>query len=249
MNMDLRECHVHGPFRGTVCPVCGMNARLLMGEREVDKLSKILAGMLRHFPERYGVRLDEHGWVRISDIVPPIRMNINGFRWLTPEHVETMIKTEERDRYQLDDTGRVRARYGHTIPVNMDDLPTDNIPDSLYYQTTPEEDEFIQESGISPSDKTWIHLSGTYRKAYFSGLFHVEEPKIIGVRVPQLVESGMPVYRATDDIYLVASVPGEFLFTPEKEEIVLSDEEKEMISIVKEKREQRKDRQSGFDSY
>ncbi len=243
--MELKECYTHGVFRGPRCPECGNVSKLLMEDREIDSLGKVLAGMLRHFPERYGVRLDEHGWIGIQEIVNPIRIQRRHFEWLTPHHIEAMAKTDQKQRYQVNEHREIRARYGHTIPVNMDDLPTEGIPDKLYYQTTPEEKEFIMEAGISPSDKTWIHLSKTYRQAYISGLFHVDEPEVIEINVPALVESGMPVYMATDEIFLVSLVPEEFIRLAEREDVTVTPEEQEEIERVKENRERRKN----FSSY
>ena len=248
MEQDLKECFTHGVFRGTRCPECGNTSKLLMDEREVDGLGKILAGMLRHFPERYGVHLDDHGWIPIRNIVGPIQNHRMHYGWLTAHHVKALAVTEPKGRYEVNEEGEIRARYGHTIPVNMDDLPTDGVPEVLFYQTTPEEKEFIFESGISPSDKTWMHLSRDYRQAYVSGRFHTEEPEIVSVDVNALVESGMPVYRATDEIFLTSSVPVEFIRLAEPEEVTLTPEELEMIDQVKEKRERRKNF-SGRDSY
>ena len=241
----LRDCREHGSFRGETCPVCGTPGKLLMDDRELDSFGKTMAGLLRHFPERYGIKLDDHGWTKIYPLVPAIKAEKRHYGWLTAHHIEAFVKTEPKGRYQWDGESMIRAAYGHTIPVNMDDLPTDDIPEKLYYQTTPEEEEFIRETGISPSDKTWIHLSKTYRQAYISGLFHVDEPEVIEINVPALVESGMPVYMATDEIFLVSLVPEEFIRLAEREDVTVTPEEQEEIERVKENRERRKN----FSSY
>lgn len=239
MGEDLRECYDHGVFRGQECPQCGERGKRLMNEFEIEGLGRILAGMLRHFPENYGVRLDDHGWVKVYSIVPAIRARRKSFGWLTARHIESMALTDPKERYQVNKGHEIRATYGHTIPIELDDLPTDDIPDTLYYQTTDEELEFIRETGISPSDKTWVHLSLTYRQAYVSGLFHVDEPRIVGIDVKKLVGSGINVYRATSDVFVVREIPSEFIIEPEAEEVELTDEEKREIHKVKERREKR----------
>ncbi len=240
---QLMECREHGPYRGETCPECGMKGRLLMNNREVDSVSRMLAGMLRHFPERYGIRLDDHGWARIYSIIPAIRAERRGYGWLTPHHIETLVKTDSKQRYSVNANGEVRANYGHTIPVDMDDLPVDDIPDTLFYQTTEEELEFIKETGISPSDKTWVHLSKTYRQAYVSGLFHVEDPKVVKINASSLIESGHPVYRSNFEIFLVKEIPKDFIEEAEVEDVTLTEEEKEEIEHVKERRERRRARE------
>lgn len=240
---QLMECREHGPYRGEECSVCGIKGKLLMSQREVDSVSRMLAGMLRHFPERYGIRLNDHGWARIYSIIPAIRAERRGYGWLTPHHIEALVKTDTRKRYSINDRNEIRANYGHTIPVEMDDLPEGEIPDELFYQTTDEELEFIRETGISPSDKTWVHLSKTYRQAFVSGLFHVENPKIVKIKSKELVESGNPVYIGNVDIFLVREIPKEFIEDAEEEEVVLTEEEQQEIAEVKERRERRKARE------
>ncbi len=239
MGEDLRECFEHGVFRGEECPQCGERGKRLMNEYEIEGLGRILAGMLRHFPENYGVRLNEHGWVKVYSIVPAIRARRKSFGWLTARHIESMALTDPKERYQVNREHEIRATYGHTIPVELDDLPNDELPDILFYQTTEEELEFIKETGISPSDKTWIHLSKTYRQAYVSGLFHVESPKIVGIDIKKLVASGINVYRATSDVFVSREIPPEFILDLEAEDVELTEYEKSEIQKVKQRREKR----------
>ena len=65
----LSECEEHGYYRGEECPLCDKKGKFLMNERELNALSRILAGALRHFPEKLGLMMDGHGWVDINDLV------------------------------------------------------------------------------------------------------------------------------------------------------------------------------------
>ncbi len=243
MGEELRVCQRDGPFRGSQCPVCGARGKVLMHENEVEGVGRILAGMLRHFPENYGIRLNDHGWVKIYTIIPVIRAQKRNFWWLTPFHVEALVETDPKGRYQINDRGEIRAAYGHTIPINVDDMPTD-VPAKLYYQTTDEELEFIRETGISPSDKSWIHLSLTARQAFVSGLFHIDSPAVVDIDAAALEEAGYPVYRATEDVFLVGEIPPQFVGGKISETFELTPEEKEEIAQVRERMERRMNRDS-----
>ena len=248
MANELRSCPNHGPFRGGECSECGNRGKLLMRENEIEGVGRILAGMLRHFPENYGVRLDDHGWVKIYNIIPVIRTQRRNFWWLTPYHIEALVMTDPKQRYQLGKNGEVRASYGHTIPVNMDDLPTEGVPDKLYYQTTEEELEFIRETGISPSDKSWIHLSLTPRQAYVSGMFHIDAPTVVEIDVTGLRETGREVYMATDEVFLVNEIPPEFIKEKITDEYELTPEEQKEIKWVRGRMERRLNRENARDS-
>ncbi len=231
-------CPIDGFYRGMECPKCGQKGRSLMYPDEVEAVGRILAGMLRHFPENYGIRLNEKGYARIYSIVPAIKAQKRRYGWLTETHIEALGKTDERGRYQVNENKEIRATYDHTIPVILDDLPNDDIPELLYYQTTEEEFPIIRETGIFPSDKTYIHLSDSFRKAYVSGLFHVDDPVIIGIRSMELNENE-PVRRASAEVYLTMHIPPEFIDKIDQEEILLTDDEKKEISDYKERRRRR----------
>jgi putative RNA 2'-phosphotransferase len=239
-NEEVRNCQNDGPFRGEECPKCGSRGRLLMKGGEIESVGRILAGMLRHFPENYGVRLNDHGWLKIYTIVPVIRAQKKSMWWLTPFHIEALVRTDPKERYQINESGEIRATYGHTIPVNLDDLPHDGIPDLLYYQTTDEELEFIRETGISPSDKSWVHLSLKPRQAYISGLFHIDSPAIVPIDTVRLIESGRNIYRATSDVFLVDFIPPDFILEKISETFEPDEEERAEISQVRQRQERRK---------
>ncbi len=236
---ELRYCSKDGPFRGLRCPVCGEDGKRLMFPDEVWSIGRILAGMLRHFPENYGIRLDSHGYARIYSIVPAIKSQKRRYGWLTPLHIESLGKTDEKGRYQVSDRGEIRATYDHTIPVDLSDLPVDEIPDVVYYQTTPEEYDLIRETGINPSDKTYIHLSSTFRKAYVSGRFHVENPLIIGISTERMRDMEKPVYRASREVFLTLEIPPECIEEIDQEPVTLTEEEIHEIESVRRRRERK----------
>ena len=236
---ELRLCQNDGPFRGYRCPVCGETGKRLMFPDEVESIGRILAGMLRHFPENYGVRLNSHGYAKIYSIVPAIKSQRRRYGWLTPFHIEALGRTDEKGRYEVNEKGEIRATYDHTIPVDLSDLPTDNVPNMTFYQTTPEEFDLIKETGISPSDKTYIHLSSTFRKAYISGKFHVDSPLIIGVDSSRMESMNKKIYRASDEVFLTLEVPPDCIVEIEQEKVQLSDEEIRDTENVRKRRERK----------
>ncbi len=226
---ELRFCH--GPYRGKECPVCGKNGRILMNDREVNEISRIMAGVLRHFPERYGLRMDDHGYVRIKDLVESIKKREN-YPWLTVDHITALVQTDPRGRYQVNGEF-VRAVYGHTVDVDLSDLPADNIPEKLYFQSSRDEESLVREAGISPADKSWVHLSGTFRKAYISGLYHIDDPYVLEIDAKSMISDGFPVYRANSEIYITREVPARYIRETDQEEVTLTEDEKADIDRVR----------------
>src|SRR5438105_1818667 len=103
----------HGYFREEFGPHCGEEGKFLLNDEEVEILGRTMAGVLRHFPERYGLEMDTHGWVDLRDFLTAVQIRNRRFRFLRQHHVVGLIETDPKGRYQFDD-GNIRATYGHS---------------------------------------------------------------------------------------------------------------------------------------
>jgi putative RNA 2'-phosphotransferase len=205
----IKECKVHGYFRAETCPECGDSGKFLMNDEEVDQLGRIMAGVLRHFPERFELAMDTHGWVDARSLVDAVRARRSQFHWLRPHHVKALIATDPKGRYQLEDE-RVRATYGHSIEVDLD-LPTDNIPDTLYYPATDEELPILLETGLKPSDRKHVHLSLTPENAIAAGAHRTDKPVVLRIDAKNAVGNGIIIKRAGKTVFITKEVPAEYL--------------------------------------
>ncbi|HVL88309.1 MAG TPA: RNA 2'-phosphotransferase [Candidatus Thermoplasmatota archaeon] len=205
----LRECNTHGYFRGDTCPNCGEEGRFLMNEHELDRVGRIMAGVLRHFPERFGVEMDEHGWVDIAEFVNRVRQQKERLHWIKPYHVEAIVLTDPKGRYQID-KDRVRATYGHSLELELD-LPTFDIPDKLYYPVTEEELDVVLERGLQPTDRRMVHLSGTYENAMAAGQRRAESPIVLEIDARAARDDKVVIKQAGKAVYITDSVPASYL--------------------------------------
>jgi putative RNA 2'-phosphotransferase len=104
----------------------------------------------------------------------------------------------------------VRATYGHSLDVELD-LPTDNIPDRLYYPATEEEVPIILETGLKPSDRKHVHLSLAPENAEDAGTHRTEKPVILKVDAKGAVAGGAVIKRAGKTVFITKEIPAEFL--------------------------------------
>ena len=210
----LRECREHGYFRGDECPICGEEGKFLSSNEEIDHLGRLLAGILRHFPERFALRMDDHGWVDMREFIQAIQMRRRDLHWLRPHHIHALIETDPKGRYQYKN-GSIRATYGHSFHVDLE-LPTDNIPNILFYPTTEEEVDILLETGIRPSDRKMVHLSKTFEDAEVAGKHRVDAPIILAVDAKKATTKGIVIQRAGKTVYITDSIPSEYLKKAEK---------------------------------
>ncbi len=234
----LKECREHGYFRAEFCPVCGDEGRFLMNTEELDRLSRTLAGVLRHFPERFDLKMDSHGFVSLKDFVGALQRKQRRYHWLRPHHVVAIIETDNKGRYEYRD-GMIRATYAHSFEVDLD-LPSGGTPDKLYYPTTKEEVDIVMEVGLKPSDRKMVHLSKGIGDAVNAGRVRTPEPVILEVDTRAAVEDGIIIKRAGRTVYLTSDVPPRYLskievdlaeFPLEKPPKEKEDQEEELTDI------------------
>ncbi len=221
----LRECPDHGYFRGETCPMCDNGGRFLMSTEELDRLGRIMAGVLRHFPQRFGLRMNRHGYVDINALVREVRKRRQQFHWMRPHHIRAIVITDPKGRYQVVGT-KVRATYGHSIEVELD-LPEEDIPDNLYYPTGEEDLNDLLENGITPSDRRDVHLSHSAKDAYVAGSYRIEVPIILEVDANGCMEDGIMIQKAGTTVYLTKDVPPKYLKVIEFDKSEIEEEEEE----------------------
>lgn len=203
----MRECEVHGYFRDETCPICGEQGKFLMNDFEVERLGRMMAGILRH--GRFELDMDDQGFVDLREMVSTVQDSNKRMHWLRPHHVIALIETDPKGRYQISGD-MVRATYGHTIPLDLN-LPTDDVPEVLFYPTTDEEADIILEAGLMPSDRSMVHLSLTYDDAYSAGSVRAEVPIILAVDTSACVDEGYDIGKAGKTVYLCKQVPAQCL--------------------------------------
>ena len=201
----IRECEDHGYFRSERCPYCGEEGKFIMSDFEVEKIGRTLAAILRH--GKFGLEMDSHGNVSLKEVMAKIRERNPRMNWLRARHIEALVETDPKGRYVISN-GKIRATYGHTIPLDIR-LDCENIPDELFYPATPEEAELILESGIFPSDRAMVHLSRGYRDAVRAGSVRTEDPVILVIDTGVCMELGSDIGRAAKTVYLCRSVPAD----------------------------------------
>lgn len=196
-----------------------------MSDEEIDRVGRLMAGALRHFPDRFGLQMDGRGWVDLDEFVDQVRNRKRQYRrWLRRHHIVALVETDEKGRYQIDG-GMLRATYAHSVDVNLDDLPEANLPE-LYFPVSEEELELVLETGLRPTDRNMIHLSSTPEKAYSAGRVHFADPIILKVNVTDATSAGNYIFRAGKSVYVTDAVEPEFLnvFADEDEMERLRDE-------------------------
>lgn len=202
----------------------------MANDRRLTKLSKFLALILRHQPERFALALDDEGWASLPEVMEILR-GLPNFRWATRADVmavvqpgsgasagaSTLSPTEaladfDKRRFQVEGN-RIRARYGHSLarPIRYEPcIP----PPRLYHGTSPEALESIRREGLRPMERQYVHLSPDVETAVRVGVRHTGRPVVLTVRSSEAHAGGVEFYLADEAVYLAKQIPVEFLEFP-----------------------------------
>jgi putative RNA 2'-phosphotransferase len=120
-----------------------------------------------------------------------------------------LVATDPRGRYQIDG-GMIRATYGHTIEVTLDDLPPAEL-DKFYYPVTEEEVDIILEGGLHPTDRKMVHLSGSIEKAIEAGKVRTETPLILEIDGIATKNDDVKIYKAGVDVYITDEIDAKYI--------------------------------------
>ena len=190
-----------------------------MERRRLIKLSKFLALILRHQPERFALELDDEGWASLPEVLEILR-GLPNFRWATRADVMTLVEEGAGDdstglveigrrRFQVEEK-RIRARYGHSLarPIRYEPCTP---PPTLYHGTSPDVMDVIRREGLRPMERQYVHLSTDPDTAVQVGTRHAERPVVLTVRAADAHVAGVVFYQADEAVYLVKYIPPEFL--------------------------------------
>jgi putative RNA 2'-phosphotransferase len=127
-----------------------------MTNKGTIRTSKFLSLILRHEPERVGLKLGEAGWVGVEELLHAV--NANGVA-LTLEQLQHIVATSDKKRYAFSEDGqRIRASQGHSVEVDLQ-YPPQTPPEILYHGTATRFLDGIRKDGLQRMERHDVHLN------------------------------------------------------------------------------------------
>lgn len=173
----------------------------------LKETSKFISLILRHKPETIGITLDEHGWANVDELIAgiakthPIDMAI----------LEQIVAEDEKQRYSFNENKTlIRANQGHSIPVDVE-LEEKKPPEILYHGSGEKYVSSINEQGLIPKSRLYVHLSGDEETARKVGQRH-GKPVIYKVKSGEMYNDGYKFFLSVNGVWLTKSVPVKYLY-------------------------------------
>ena len=169
-----------------------------------DRIStgKFIALILRHNPSVIGITLDEHGWADADELISKLG--------ITRSFLEEIVRLDNKQRYTFNEDGtKLRANQGHSVNVDVE-LERAVPPSVLYHGTGEKFVASIDETGLLPKSRLYVHLSSDYNTAVSVGSRH-GRPVVYTVDTEQMIKDGIAFFLSRNGVWLTKRVPVEYL--------------------------------------
>ena len=173
---------------------------------ELTDTSKFLSLILRHKPETIGIKLDEHGWADVSELIS----GISKTRPFDMKMLEEIVRTDNKQRYSFnEDKTLIRANQGHSIPVDVE-LEKKTPPEFLYHGTGEKSVASKDKEGLLSKSRLSVHLSKDTETAVKVGSRH-GKPVVSRVTARKMADEGFEFFLSVNGVWLTNAVPAEYL--------------------------------------
>ena len=177
----------------------------------LERTSRYMSLILRHKPEVIGIQLDEHGWANVEELIAGIAKTQEFNR----DILELIVRTDEKQRYSFNEDGTlIRANQGHSIPVDVE-LPAAIPPETLWHGTGEKYVASIDQQGLIPKGRLYVHLSSDAATATKVGSRH-GKPVLYTVKAKEMHDDGYKFYLSKNGVWLTKEVPVKYLIKEEQ---------------------------------
>ncbi|WP_251502064.1 RNA 2'-phosphotransferase [Otoolea muris] len=175
---------------------------------KLEELSKEISYALRHAPWEYELEMNEEGWVPVAQLLDALH---RAGKWsnICEADLNEMIEKSEKKRHELAG-GKIRAFYGHSMPMKI--LKEDKMPPNvLYHGTARRFLGSINENGLLPQSRQYVHLSQDIETAENVGKRHDDKPCILIIDAKTAWNDGIKFYFGNEKVWLADTIPSRYI--------------------------------------
>jgi putative RNA 2'-phosphotransferase len=174
---------------------------------QVIALSKLIAYIVQHRPDEFGLALDEEGFVSLKELQQAITEE-EGWSYVRRSHIIEAIYSGDREQFELTDD-RIRDALFTPLPYEPVSPPT-----ILYQGTRRRAYPHILQQGLAPQGRTYCILATSPELARRMGRRRDPEPILVEIQAQRASENGITFYQANPLIYLANHIPPSYVMGP-----------------------------------
>lgn len=176
--------------------------------KAMDRLkstSQYLSYLLWHKPDELNLEMDKNGYVEIAELLSKLK----GAYKLTNAELLQIVTEDSKNRYKIKES-KIRAQQGHSIKV---DLEMDKMipPLDLFHGTDYKFYKSINEKGLIPKGRNYVHLSDSIETAKTVGSRHGKNLLIYKLNVKEMIADHVKFYQSEKNVWLTEKVDSKYL--------------------------------------
>ena len=176
-----------------------------MTEQNKKQISKFLSLVLRHRPDKIGLKLDDNGWANLNDIMEKSKIRF------TLQELNEVVATNDKKRFSFnEDKTKIRANQGHSLDAIDLKLKPQAPPLFLYHGTVEKFIPAIKLQGLKKMSRQHVHLSKDRETATNVGSRR-GKPLILGIRALEMHNNRYQFFMSENGVWLTNAVPTKFI--------------------------------------
>ena len=177
--------------------------------RQLENLAKMLAYILGHRPDEFGLVLDETGFVPLKQLQQAL-MQEPGWGFVRRHHLDQVVLLLKPPAFEIVGD-KIRCLQPGPLPRRR---PGERPPPLLYLGLPPKAHERVWNEGLKAAAGGELILARTREAALKLGKLRAPSPLLITIQAQAATQTGVPFTGYGEELFLVQEVPREFLQMP-----------------------------------
>lgn len=177
--------------------------------RQLEALARMLAYMLGHHPDEFGLVLAADGSIPLKQVQQAL-IHEPGWGFVRRHHLDQVVSLMQPPAFELVEE-RLRCLKPGAAPRRR---PGEPPPALLYLAIPPKSHERVWQEGLKAAASQELVLARTKETALKLGKRRAPTPVLITIQAQAAAKSGLSLAGYGDELFLIPALPREFLQMP-----------------------------------
>lgn len=173
----------------------------------LTEISKYMAMLLRHKPEKGNLKLDKEGYTDVESLLKALDIDF--------DTLEQIVVNDSKQRYSFNkDKTRIRANQGHSVSNVHIHFKEYTPTKPLYHGTALKYKDGINKKGLISMNRQYVHLSQDIETAKSVGMRHAKNIGnliIFEIDCKNMIKDGYKFFISDNNVVLTERVPKKYL--------------------------------------
>ncbi len=177
--------------------------------RQLESLARMLAYMLGHHPDEFGLVLSEDGSIPLKELQQAL-IREPGWGFVRRQHLDQVVALMQPPALAVEGE-RIRCLQPGALPRRRPGLPP---PPLLYLAIAPKVHEHVWLEGLKAAAGRELLLARTPAAALKLGKRRAPAPVLVTIQAQAAAQAGQTFSGYGEELFLVPGLPREFLQLP-----------------------------------